>query len=589
MEYIVLFAALFLLFIVYAVRCVIEDRRKMRAFEQSLHTGFGQPSGKSYPKGRLDTIAGHYRKQNTAYSLDDITWNDLEMDRVFRQIDFTFSSAGEEALYTLLRCPCSNEEELQKRENLISYFMEHEEERVKLQMFFAKIGKTGKYSIYDYVSYLDNLPARKNTKHYVVLALMLAAVMLCFFEVGTGLPVLCVLFCYNMISYFAEKKEIDPYITTFGYFLRVLAQAQQLAALRLPAIKEQMEEIEQCRKKFESFRRFSFLLMYQNTMSGNPLEILFDYVRMGLHLNLIKFNQMLGCAKKNQEDMIRIIEVMGYIEAMLSIGNYRASMPYYCIPEFSKDDRAQQAEKKTSKGDTGKANTEKADGVKSDSEYVTFCADGIYHPLISSPVANSVQLEKGMLLTGSNASGKSTFLKTIAIAQIFAQTIHTVPAQSFVTSFYRVYSSMALRDDLASKDSYFIVEIKSLKRIIDAAEEPGKMRIMCFVDEVLRGTNTVERIAAASEILSDLVKKGVFCFAATHDIELTQLLETQYENYHFEETIEGGDVIFPYMLCKGKAESRNAIRLLGVLGYEKQIIRKAEQRAEHFIESGEWK
>ena len=148
---------------------------------------------------------------------------------------------------------------------------------------------------------------------------------------------------------------------------------------------------------------------------------------------------------------------------------------------------------------------------------------------------------------------------------------------------------MALRDDLASKDSYFIVEIKSLKRIIDATEEPGKMRIMCFVDEVLRGTNTVERIAAASEILSDLVKKGVFCFAATHDIELTQLLETQYENYHFEETIEGGDVIFPYMLCKGKAESRNAIRLLGVLGYEKQIIRKAEQRAEHFIESGEWK
>ena len=68
------------------------------------------------------------------------------------------------------------------------------------------------------------------------------------------------------------------------------------------------------------------------------------------------------------------------------------------------------------------------------------------------------------------------------------------------------------------------------------------------------------------------------CFAATHDIELTELLEKEYDNYHFEETIVENDVRFNYRLKNGKATTRNAIRLLAVLGYEDTIIEKAEER-----------
>lgn len=84
---------------------------------------------------------------------------------------------------------------------------------------------------------------------------------------------------------------------------------------------------------------------------------------------------------------------------------------------------------------------------------------------------------------------------------------------------------MALRDDLNAQNSYYIVEIKSLKRILDAVDKDDKRPVLCFVDEVLRGTNTVERIAASSEILKSLRYKNVLVFAATHDIELTYLLE----------------------------------------------------------------
>ena len=214
--------------------------------------------------------------------------------------------------------------------------------------------------------------------------------------------------------------------------------------------------------------------------------------------------------------------------------------------------------------------------------------ENAYHPLIEQPVKNSISAQKGVLLTGSNASGKSTFLKTVAVNAILAQTIHTCLADSYRGALYRIMSSMALRDDLEGGDSYYIVEIKSLKRILNQTAEEGQP-VLCFVDEVLRGTNTVERIAASTQILKSLAGREVVCFAATHDIELTHLLEEYYDNYHFEEEIIEGDVHFNYQLKTGRATTRNAIRLLGVMGYEEKLIQEAETLAENSLKEGIWR
>ena len=116
------------------------------------------------------------------------------------------------------------------------------------------------------------------------------------------------------------------------------------------------------------------------------------------------------------------------------------------------------------------------------------------------------------------------------------------------------------------------------------------MCTLCFVDEVLRGTNTVERIAASREVLAGLACGGrTICFAATHDIALTYLLEDVCENFHFEETVTDHKVAFDYMLHEGRATSRNAIKLLRMLGYPSEIIERAEGAAEHFMKNGEWK
>ena len=100
--------------------------------------------------------------------------------------------------------------------------------------------------------------------------------------------------------------------------------------------------------------------------------------------------------------------------------------------------------------------------------------------------------------------------------------------------------------------------------------------------------HTVERIAASTEILELLAGQNAFCFAATHDIELTELLKKQYDNYHFEEQVEEDDVIFDYRLREGKAMTRNAIKLLHMIGYDPKIVERAQERVEHFVEHGSW-
>ena len=281
---------------------------------------------------------------------------------------------------------------------------------------------------------------------------------------------------------------------------------------------------------------------------------------MAFHIDLFKFNSMLKEFSKHVDEFEAIFEIVGFLDCMIAAASYRKlHEDEFSIPVLN----------------TG--------------SYIHAMA--LAHPLLNDPVTNDLSTEKPVLLTGSNASGKSTFLKTVALNAIMAQSIHTVLAESYDSGMFRVMTSMALRDDIESGESYYIVEIKSLKRIIDAAGENSENTapVLCFIDEVLRGTNTVERIAASTQILRGLGGSNALCLAATHDIELTQLLEDTFENYHFEEQILDNEIIFDYKLKKGRATSRNAISLLKIMGYSSETVNSAIDMAERYIGTGEWK
>lgn len=134
---------------------------------------------------------------------------------------------------------------------------------------------------------------------------------------------------------------------------------------------------------------------------------------------------------------------------------------------------------------------------------------------------------------------------------------------------------MAVKDDLLAGESYFIREIRYLRRILDELEEDKMM--LCAIDEILRGTNTGERLRASRAILGYLKNKNCIALVATHDRELTDLLKEDYDNFHFSEEIGESDIRFTYRILPGPSASHNAIKLLEFAGFPREIIEASKK------------
>ncbi|MBP3278774.1 MAG: hypothetical protein J6M44_07455, partial [Butyrivibrio sp.] len=527
-----------------------------RMLIKKLNNEYGKEPQRNYKAKDREHISGFYKNHRQDFQIDDTTWNDLNMDSVYDRMDYCLSAVGEEYLYYMLRTP-KQTDDFDDIEKKISLFNKDADLRLKVQLIFSDIGNISKFSIYDYIDHLKNVGNAGNTIHYVMLVLLVLSVVYSFFNFTVGFAAFLIVMVAQIIMYFRIKGDIDPYLTTYGYIMRVVKSIDSFGGISDEALSEDIRQLKEISKDFASFKAFSSILLSPTRMSGtgNPLDILLDYLRMITHADIIKFNQMYRQIMEKRDQLDKILEITGRIEASISIAYFRASFEgSYVIPEFGGN---------------------------------TFDGKELFHPLIENAVPNDIVSERGVLITGSNASGKSTFLKTCAINAIFAQSIHTVLGKGYKAPLYRIYSSMALKDDIFEGDSYYIVEIKSIKRILDAAAEKG-CQVLCFVDEVLRGTNTVERIAASTQILKELSREKVQCFAATHDIELTALLKEDYDIYHFEGEVTDNDVKFDYMIKSGPATTRNAIKLLGVLGYEKTLVDNAQKMADGFLENGSW-
>ena len=172
-------------------------------------------------------------------------------------------------------------------------------------------------------------------------------------------------------------------------------------------------------------------------------------------------------------------------------------------------------------------------------------------------------------------SGKSTFIKAAAVNAVLAQSINTCAARYFSMPQAEVITSMAVKDDLMAGESYFIREIRYLKRILESLTD--ERMTICAIDEILRGTNTGERIRASRAILEYLRDKNCIALVATHDKELTELLGDDYLNYHFSEEIGEDDIVFSYKILEGPATSQNAVKLLEFAGFPEEIIEAAQE------------
>ena len=562
MEYL-MFSVVAVLFLVFIfVQGKMQENKERKWFLQKLRDEYGQKPQREYKPERYVRIPGYYECHREQWQIDDITWNDLGMDEIFERMNYTLSSTGEEYLYYRLRTPEFDQEKLRHFNEIVKFFDENQEERISFQLLMRKLGTTGKFSLYDYLEYLISFDGLSNIKEFFVLALFALSILVLVFNPTVGILALVALIAYQMFRYHKIRKSIDPYITSLAYMIRLNEIADKVRKLDISVCQQENQQILELIKSLQSMKRGSYWVFHdpKNNTSGNPLDAIMVYITMIFHVDLIIFHKMLSVVKSKVHELDTLAGILGYMETAVCVGLYRASLNNgYTIPEFAE----------------GELEIEEA-----------------YHPLIDEPVKNSICASKSVLLTGSNASGKSTFLKTVALNTLLSQTVYTACAQYYKAPVYRLFSSMSLKDDLENGESYYIVEIKAIKRIMEAAaeyDETVQIPIICFVDEVLRGTNTTERIAASSQILKSFADKGVLCFAATHDLELTEILKEDFENYHFAEEVSGNDILFNYELQPGRATTKNAIRLLQLMGYDPSIIKKANEQAAHFEETGIWR
>ena len=559
MTTILIAAGLVLLFIVWIF---YEERKRKKTILRNIRRNYGAPSERQDETGDMEKISHYFRRRcRQEFVIDDITWNDLDMDRVYQMVNQTMSSPGEDVLYDMMRRPLFSQEEVDDRERLIDFFSSHAKEREEMQLLLSKVGKTRLGSLSDTVLELNEAPKASVGIHIVMLALLLGSLAAALFVYPVlGFFLLMVLMIVNIVIYYTgrDRKLIEAYLDCFAHLFGMLSAADDMEKVKWPEVKKQMDAISDGKQAFRKIRRKAFFLTGKTSDGGDLLQVFMDYVRMVFHVDILIYNSLLREIQGKTDKITELLDNIGELDAAISVSSFREMLSLQCRPQFVP-------------GNQGK---------------ITLDVEDLYHPLLHEAVANSIHVSGGILVTGSNASGKSTFLKNVAVNSILAQTICTCTCASYRAPFLKVMTSMALRDDLSGGESYFIVEIKSLKRILDESkkEEP----LLCIIDEVLRGTNTIERIAASSRILKELSRKWVLPFAATHDIELSYILDGIYTNYHFSEDVREKKVIFDYILKKGRATTRNAIRLLDMLGYDPKLVEDAKNAAVSFEQNGVW-
>ena len=546
-----------------AVFGIVDRIRKEKALLQEVKRNFGLAVKEDINPERYRSLNAYLSSLPERDSdVDAITWNDLDMDRIFFKLNHTCSAIGEEVLFSWLHRPEFDADELVKREHLTDLFEHDEDARVKTGRALLRMGKMRRISVYDYMMRLHSVKVEKNWKHYLgFVAYAAGAVLLVLGKSGAGMGVILLTALVNLATYLTRKGQIGPYLDVVSYIARWIRSVDkltdELSGIQNDTLKQELAAIKKDVAVLRPFAKGAILLSPSDASGGGLSELFMEYVRMLTHIDLIRFNNIYKLFTEHQDELNSMFARTGLLDATRAVASYRTLKGKYCVP------------------------------VLHEEAAHTLKTMGIGHPLIDEPVVNSIAADRPVLLTGSNASGKSTFLKTLAVNAIFAQTIHTVLADRYEADYFHILSSMALRDDIETQESYYIVEIRSLKRIMDASE--GSVSVLCFVDEVLRGTNTAERIAASSRILRYLAERKALVFAATHDLELTSLLSDVYDNYHFSEQVKEDIVVFDYQLKPGKATSRNALKLLKMMDYPEQITDEANQAVETFLTTGEWK
>jgi hypothetical protein len=496
----------------------------------------------------MDAVADFFHSHAITASLDDRTWNDLLLDEVFAHLDRTESCVGQQLLYHRLRSAPAPRS-LDAFDALIARVAGDADRRERAQVALARLQDPSGY----YVHQLARPDALDRRWWHAVFPVWSSAVVLTLSLAFIWPKLLIVVVCGFVVNFgtrIATGRRVGGEVAWFRQVGPLLAAARSLEALGTGDATAITGSLKGDLVALRRLGRIARWVSRDALTTGELIGALFEYLNV---LLLMDASALYFAARELQSRapaLLRVIEAVGEIDAAIAVASLRAGAECWTRPRL----------------------------VAADSP--TALAD-LSHPLVDEAVPNSIALAPphGVLVTGSNMSGKSTFLRTVGVNVVLAQTIHTCLARAYEAPVYQVRSCIGRSDDLLAGKSYYLMEVESVLALVRASEreEPH----LFIFDELFSGTNAVERIAAAEAVLSELIAGGKphVVLTATHDSELVELLRDSYAVCHFGDAVGPDGLVFDYHLTPGPATSRNAIALLELNGAPRSVVTRALARA----------
>jgi DNA mismatch repair ATPase MutS len=508
---------------------------------ERIKTSFGKLKDDSF---NFELIEKYFRNKDNSTSfqtLSDKTCNDLDFQEFFMFLDRTNSKVGQQYLYNTLRNIPSDSEKNDLREKIIEIFATNPDFRINVQRRLEKLKK-------DDVYYITSLFQEEHTippKWFFIIRLLSFTSLLSLMMLPFNPQMIFVLlgvFIINIGIHYWNKKNLYQYLGSIPQLLRLNSIAYRLhkesAFFNInPELTKDIKIINQVRNRMSFFQ-------LEAKLQGDFEALFWAMLELFKTLFLLEPLLLFGVLKRldtKRKEIENVFCFIGEIDLLNSIASLRYGLDNFCLPTIIEKN---------------------------------ILAINIYHPLIIDCVPNNIDVkDKSILLTGSNMSGKTSFIRTIGLNIITGLTINTCFAESMSIPRLRIYSAIRISDDLLNDKSYYFEEVLTIKDMIQKSTD--EKQNLFLLDEIFKGTNTIERISAGKAVLSELSKDKNIVFVSTHDIELTDMLSDEYELYHFSEVVNENNVDFDYKLKEGKLKNRNAIRILQINEYPDNVINEA--------------
>ncbi|WP_439130925.1 MutS-related protein [Polaribacter sp.] len=520
-------------------------KKKRKKFKATLFENWGKYQKKAYYNF---FVIGKYfnnniHKEEAFHIISEKSKNDFDIDEIFQLLDRTCSKIGQQYLYFKLRT-IDSLQNLLKFDELVTLFQKDKVLSINCQIQLSTLNNNDAYYLEELI---NGKQLEKPTYLWLIKLLTILSILsigLSFYHPAFGL-LLIPIGATNMVFHYKNKHSVSYYLNGVTQLSKALKVSEKL--IKNEKIKQHFTDVSFI-GRIKSIKYKTEFISFEKNISNEflfAIWFVFELIKALFNIEYLMFNSFLNSITKEKGNIEKLFLFIGEIDTAISTASLKSGNLNICTPSFTND--------------------------------FSFKAEEIHHPLIDDCIENTLNLKsKSLLLTGSNMSGKTTFIRTVAINSILAQTLHICFAKNYSAPFYKLYSSIQISDNLLDQTSYYLQEVLTVKELIEASKQTTPC--LFVLDEIFKGTNTIERISGGKAILSYLNKKQHTVLVSTHDIELTALLQKEnYELYHFSEHINNNELIFDHKLKSGKLKTRNAIKILEIYNYPKEVVKNAKQ------------